>query len=627
MSFKYKYLSQSNDPNSDYNGFGTLVKMIRKHFKTRQDGKRDAGLIIKDGWHAGDSGPEMKQGYYYKLGVVENLTLPPFKMTDDKIMGEVAIQFTPSSNFVFTSNNVMWPSNSYPYFTNNSEYVIKIVTGDGEKLYGECIKYGNMEVPEGRISIEYKSTDNTDISLLSDYWLTANKGETSKYRLYYCFEYDSGSTNNQYVQIKGDNILNTGKKVYKINKRSNLIIDFDEDSEVDLNRLMSNVEFDSFKVINIDGSKIKNKSLDNMFYSYNNFVCSCIDLSGINLSTTDRLSCNSLFEGRRISEDGLILGDVIRKYNSATNMFKNCITKETFSHGKLAEMMSIILSNTGNCYNFTGMFAECDLTELGSGLSHEYVYYKPNNNSINLVDMFKRTNFAENFDASCLTNLFKYTDLYDNIYMSGMFDESNISDCSNLILEYDDKSDLVFTGMFRNCKNLRRVPTVKLGDSIKMGIFDEMFSYAGTDCGKLYLDNLKDWTFKFTGKDMNVSFINMFLGMPLYRSGYDNHFGEIQFGNSNNVCILDLSIAKFSGMFKGTNNINEVGGGYNLDLFITTEYKYSGAINYDEEDIINMFDNDSHHAGVVNVYRGAFYDVLDKLSNERKIDVEINILI
>lgn len=500
---KYLYYANNNGNNSLYR----LLELIRLNFKSRYEAKIDAGLKLSP-FNSEESINLTQGSYHYISENIETVIVNKYNRVDESIMGEVVlhipantnIEWKDDSNYIIKTAN----GNTLPISTGSDVYQLRFTTDnqlrDGKYLlYCDVQKFETPKTSKGNIQIYY--TGNIS-ALFNNDWFNnyiENNG-INNISVYYSNSDDDATFTNVTNLIAVDN--------YEfINGEEHYIRIFFNSSAIDLGNMMSNVSFDKFEIIQMDGNKIVN--IADMFSCESETSSNpTIILTGIVNDPNKGVGYDSgenMFKNRPFSDESKLIdtnrGIDFGHLKIMRSMFDNCI-KHVSNNTKL--MLSKI--NSKKCYDFNSMFNKCEFSE---DTIFGFNGHSTNNNSVDFTGMFtEATIHSDNLPS--LNDLIipgrNVTATYNN-----MFSGSNISDCSGLNMNFEnyDGCTFDFESMFENCYDLIIPPVIKLNNP-KLINFNLMFCheyYRISDKSKLDLTNFSKWSI---GKSMQISCENMF---------------------------------------------------------------------------------------------------------------------
>lgn len=430
----------------------------------------------------GSIGMHINQGkYYYCEEPVAKINFFPYRMCDNRIMGEAAIQFkTENTNEVIEvsgGNDWKWftGSGQIPSFKGNSIYQINLSSdnADTPTIFAEVNSYETINMEE-ETETQYSSYIKITYNPSDAEFVTANYNWLNKVgEEVIGVLYAADGKNFENVDIAN---LKKNNKLRKSSENKPIVLfKFDESSMVDFTDLLNNVSFYDFE-IKINASRIK--CMYRMFYnSSNNYKFNKIDLTGINESNRffENESCLqqmfvSMFENCSMSgkDDGTKFklfgkdGDI----NTGIDTTNATTLSRMFCNGPLTDIhcnpdqpnddLNDFKNGPNNifrrlrfdkCQNFSGMFSGCKFNDL----TFKHI--------ITNLDWNIRTAISNNEIILDFSNMFEVCPYINGIQLQEIFDlvinlfeYSKATSLDNINKKY--VTVLNMDSMFAGCKSM-----------------------------------------------------------------------------------------------------------------------------------------------------------------------------
>ena len=478
----------------DKDGLQTFIDLIKVNFKTYHQAKLDAGLKIKE--VGGSSfGIDIQQGtYYINPDPIFSFDLGNYVREDEKVMGEIVLQFTPANDMAVTeitipNGYILWKNEDNIYMSKNETYQIRLTTDNDENridgkylILADLLNYSKWSLPGGGgsgggesgggesgggggdkpnaetmdncVCITYKSSSTTT-QILSENWLkTVDKSSIKG--IYYCNEYDASKSDkdNVFTILTFDNVKSNPHREIKNN--SKLIIKFVYDIEIYLKQLLDGVTFDTLYFHDLNGNLIT--SMERMLADSrsNKTAAQSIDFTGIRYVDGKSIlyaeKCTNLLSGRlTYNPEGMALkmfkgqfddtmphdetnGIKFSKLTNMTGIFDGCIRESTGTEENITKLISRI--KTSACNNFTYMYRNCYLANADFSGYEMYMHHK--SNTMTYTGVFKGATFKNVDQLKTLYNFIVPKDSRGSddsitaVVYTEMLMGTNLSDYSSL---------------------------------------------------------------------------------------------------------------------------------------------------------------------------------------------------
>lgn len=465
----------------------------------------------------------MEQGsYYYSTTPVSGIKFYPYMVKDNKLMGEIMVQFQTvkdefnAENFEipdwiqywFTSNGSLKPS-----YKSDSNYQIRITTDQDNNFFGYINKYESINTSDitdsssdetNWIEIEYiVNTSDYKFEAFSKGWVSKNSNSIKKI----LFAPD-GISYSEYTPVNFNNNLtatcNYPRIIIEFKERTLLNVCpncgnslewplennicpncgeyINTIADINLSDMLSYIDFNTFKS-KIDASRIS--SMANMFSASNkNVSANSIDLTGIwnsdnfRADTNDSYMFTGLFQGRKVNDpdgtrlklfgrdkDGKKIGINTSKALSLANMFNN---------GPLTNKhCNPIHSNDENDY-INGPFNIIRGLNINTCVNFTSMFNGCNVSKFNLKSWTDNINWASRVDQILnmlhenntiqlnFTNMFSGTGIEDD-QLNGINEFiKNISAFNSNSSKNTSVNSYIFTNMFNGCKSIKNASSIDL---------------------------------------------------------------------------------------------------------------------------------------------------------------------